>query len=95
MLVSAFLNAVPEAKMMSQTIIPIAADIATKSDIRTASKYFESGLTAPTGTFAVKKERTENDTIKICCAVDMVGDMDKYFNWHVLTKTISYKTYHL
>ncbi|KAI3335322.1 hypothetical protein F4824DRAFT_511248 [Ustulina deusta] len=82
-LITAFLNAVPEAKMESQRLNPSTADIVTKFEKSTALKYITPDLAAPTGTLAERLERSKIDAIKLGCAVNLVGDMDKYFNWYM------------
>ncbi|RYC56871.1 hypothetical protein CHU98_g9335 [Xylaria longipes] len=69
-LITAFMNAVPEAKTMYQIMNPFAADIIIKSDARIALKYIESDLTAPTGTLAENLSSLQTDAIKISCAVN-------------------------
>ncbi|KAI0185492.1 hypothetical protein EV127DRAFT_348191 [Xylaria flabelliformis] len=82
-LITTFLNAVPETKLMYQMISPSAADLVHKSDTRRALKYMEPDLTAPTGTPADNSARLQTTSIKILCGVELVGDMDKYFNLYI------------
>ncbi|KAI0545918.1 hypothetical protein F4679DRAFT_575864 [Xylaria curta] len=82
-LITTFLNAVPEAKMICQMLNPSAADTVLNSNINTVLKYMGSDLTASTGTLVEK-------STKILCAVDLVGDMDQYFNLYMQQHAFAY-----
>ncbi|KAI0426602.1 hypothetical protein F5Y09DRAFT_351075 [Xylaria sp. FL1042] len=76
-LITAFLNAVPEAKMISQSIYPVPEAFVTLTDIEATLKYIGSDLTMLAERFA------QTDAIKMDCAVKLVGDMDMYFDLYM------------
>ncbi|KAI0531843.1 hypothetical protein GGR58DRAFT_518185 [Xylaria digitata] len=79
-LITTFLNAVPEARMVFQDMNPFAAYLIAESDASTVLKYIGSDLTALTGTPAENLESIRTEAIKMNCAVNLVGDMDEYMN---------------
>ena len=74
-LITGFLNAVPEAKMMSQL-----TNLTSKADLDIAMEYMKSDLPRPTRVPADMAERLQTFSIKIASAVNSVADMDFYFN---------------
>ncbi|KAI1420169.1 hypothetical protein F5Y12DRAFT_788466 [Xylaria sp. FL1777] len=83
-LLTAFLNAVPEAKMMFRMMNPFAADIIAKLDTRAVLAYIRSDLRQPRGTIAQITQCIQTEAIKIGAAMDLVGDMDRYFDMYML-----------
>ncbi|KAI1305140.1 hypothetical protein F5Y03DRAFT_406688 [Xylaria venustula] len=82
-LITVFLNAVFEAKEVLRILDPLAAEIITTSDASTILKYIEFDLTVPTGTDAGILQHLQRNICRVCCAADMVGDMDGYFNLYM------------
>ncbi|KAI1287182.1 hypothetical protein F5Y03DRAFT_405643 [Xylaria venustula] len=84
-LVTLFLNAVAEAKMMIRLMKPMLARIAGMHEMRFASDYITHGLRKPSGNPTEIRNFIEIQTIKTACALDMVSDMDAYFNGYMET----------
>ncbi|KAK5627367.1 hypothetical protein RRF57_003082 [Xylaria bambusicola] len=82
-LVTTFLNAVPEAKMMCQQMNPILARHISQTEVRTVKSYMESDLPRPTGTRVEIEERIAIYSIMAVSAIDLVTDMDKYFDMYM------------
>ncbi|KAI1736358.1 hypothetical protein F4680DRAFT_461244 [Xylaria scruposa] len=82
-LITTFMNAVPEAKMISRMMNLYAADIVTESNTKIALKYIGSDLVASNGTLSERINIIQTECIKLNCAVNLVGDMDEYFNLYM------------
>ncbi|KAI0515446.1 hypothetical protein F5B22DRAFT_636473 [Xylaria bambusicola] len=79
-LITTFLNAVLEAKMMCQQMNPILEDLIFRIEVVTAMEYMKSELPRPTGTRAEIEERLAIYAIMAASAAEVVRDMDKYFD---------------
>ncbi|KAI1262719.1 hypothetical protein F5Y18DRAFT_438850 [Xylariaceae sp. FL1019] len=82
-LVTLFLNAVPEAKMMARLANPILASMSARHEMRIALEYLTHGLERPRGSPTKIENFLEIQTIKTASAVDMVSDVDAYFNQYM------------
>ncbi|KAI0146914.1 hypothetical protein GGR57DRAFT_494186 [Xylariaceae sp. FL1272] len=82
-LVTLFMNAVQEVKMMIRLTNPMLASIAIKHEMRLALDYTMHDDKKPSDNPTETRDFMKIQTIKATCALDMVGDMDFYFNGYM------------
>ncbi|KAI1359481.1 hypothetical protein F5Y08DRAFT_349648 [Xylaria arbuscula] len=82
-LITYFLNAVPMAKMVSEQTDPLAASRMSKIESKAVLQYLQSDILQTKGSIAQMAQRFGMWAIVMASAVNLVSDMDKYFDMYV------------